>query len=48
MSVAYDLTDKIIIQLQYDFIKLSTTNDIPNTGYNTNVDLVKIGLGLRI
>ena len=48
MSVAYDLTDKIIIQIQYDFIKLSTANDIPNTGYNTNVNLVKIGLGFRI
>lgn len=48
VAVAYDLTEKIFIQLQYDFIKLGTANDIPNTAYNTNVDLVKIGLGFRI
>ena len=48
VAVAYDLTEKIFIQLQYDFIKLGTANDIPNTAYNTNVDLVKIGLGYRI
>ena len=48
VALAYDLTEKIFIQLQYDFIKLSTSNDIPNTTYNTNVDLVKIGLGFRI
>jgi len=48
VALAYDLTEKIFIQLQYDFIKLGTSNDIPNTTYNTNVDLVKIGLGFRI
>ena len=48
VSAGYDLTAKIFIQLQYDFIKLGTANDIPHNPFNTNVNLVKIGLGFRI
>ncbi len=48
LAVTYDLTEQILIQLQYDFIKLGTANDIPNNSFNSNVNLVKIGLGFRL
>lgn len=47
-GLAYDITKKLFVNAQYDFIKLSQKDDIPNTTYNSNVNLIKIGIGLRI
>ena len=45
---AYDITNKIFIDLQYDFVKLQVDKETPNTTFNTNVNLLKVGLGFRI
>lgn len=47
-GVAYDITDKIFIDIQYDYVKLKVDNEIPNTTFNTNVNLLKVGVGFRI
>lgn len=47
-GLAYDITKKLFVNTQYDFIKLNQNGDFPNTTYNSNVNLIKIGLGLKI
>ena len=46
-GLAYDVTDKIMIQVQYDFIKVGVDNEVPDIKYNTNINCLKIGLGYR-
>jgi hypothetical protein len=47
LGASYDITNKFFIQVQYDFTKLSV-DDVPNIKYNTNVNLLKLGIGLKI
>ncbi len=47
-GVAYDITTKIFIGIQYDYVKLNVAEETLNTTFNTNVNLLKIGLGFRI
>lgn len=47
-GLAYDITEKLFAQVQYDFIKLGVDNDVPDMKYNTNVNILKIGLGYRL
>lgn len=47
-GLAYDMTNKIFVQIQYDFMKLGVDNDIQDTKFNTNVNILKIGLGYRL
>ncbi|GAA3560426.1 outer membrane protein [Snuella lapsa] len=47
LGIAYDISNKLFIQVQYDFTKLNVDN-VPDIKYNTNVNLLKIGLGLKI
>ena len=47
-GVAYDITKKIFIDIQYDYVKLKVDKETPNTTFNTNVNLLKVGLGFRI
>lgn len=47
-GILYDITDKLFLQAQYDFIKIGVDSDIPNIKYNTNINILKFGLGLRI
>ena len=42
-GIAYDITEKLFIQAQYDFIRLGVDNNV-----NTNVSILKIGLGYRL
>jgi len=46
-GLAYDITEKIIIQVQYDFVKIGIDDNVPNITYNTNINIIKIGLGYR-
>ncbi|SEP76883.1 Outer membrane protein beta-barrel domain-containing protein [Hyunsoonleella jejuensis] len=46
-GVAYDISNKIFVQVQYDFTKLNA-DDVPDIKFNTNVNLLKIGIGLKI
>ncbi len=45
-GIAYDITEKLFVQAQYDFIKLGVDNNV-NTNANTSVSILKIGLGYR-
>ncbi|MBU2928958.1 outer membrane protein [Winogradskyella psychrotolerans] len=47
VALAYDLTSKVLLLLQYDFVKLATDHDIPDITYNTNINILKIGLGYK-
>ncbi len=47
-GLAYDITEKLFVQAQYDFIKIRVDNDVPDTKFNTNVNILKIGLGYRL
>ena len=46
-GIAYDISRKIFIQAQYDFTKLNV-DDVPDIKFNTNVNLLKLGIGFRI
>ncbi|GAA4956697.1 outer membrane beta-barrel protein [Algibacter aquimarinus] len=46
-GVAYDISNKIFIQVQYDFTKLNV-DDVPDIKFNTNVNLLKIGIGFKL
>lgn len=47
-GIAYDITKKLLIKLQYDFIKFSKPDEALDTSFNTNVNLLKLGLGYRL
>ena len=48
VSFSFDLTKKMFAQVQYDAIKIgSTPEGVPDTKYNTNASLIKLGLGYR-
>ncbi|WP_299602534.1 hypothetical protein [uncultured Aquimarina sp.] len=47
LGIAYDITKKIFAQVQYDFSSISAPNDIPDTSFNTQIQLLKIGVGYR-
>ena len=47
-GLAYDITEKLFVQAQYDFVKLGAENDVPDIKFNTNVNILKIGLGYRL
>lgn len=46
-GVAYDISDKIIIIVQYDFVKITLDDNVPDITENTNINIFKIGLGYR-
>ena len=47
-GVAYDITNKLFAQIQYDFIKLGIDNGVPDKKYNKNINILKVGLGYRL
>lgn len=47
LGLAYDITTRFFGQIQYDFIMLGTKDGIPKIKYNTNVNILKVGLGYR-
>ena len=47
-GVAFDITERLFAQFQYDFVKLISVDNIPDTSYNTNVNILKIGVGYRL
>jgi opacity protein-like surface antigen len=46
-GLAIDLIKNIFLQIQYDYIKFDSKNGTLFTPYNTNINLLKFGLGLR-
>ena len=47
-GIAYDITNRIFAEIQYDYVKLKADNEAPNTKFNTSVNLLKVGLGFRL
>lgn len=47
-GLAFDITERFFIQGQYDFTKINVENPMPKITYNTNVNLIKVGVGIRI
>lgn len=48
LGIAYDITNKLFVQIQYDFIKIGVDNEVPDIKFNTNINILKIGLGYRL
>ncbi|MFN3755148.1 outer membrane beta-barrel protein [Flavobacterium sp.] len=48
IGLFYDLTHKLFLQAQYDFIKIGVEDGIPDKSYNTNINILKFGIGYRI
>ncbi len=48
LGLSYDLSDKFFLQAQYDFIKIGVKNGVPDISYNTNINIIKLGVGFRI
>ncbi|WP_431157821.1 outer membrane protein [Winogradskyella poriferorum] len=48
LGLAYDISNKVFVQIQYDFTKVSVDNDVPDIPFNTNVNLLKVGVGLKL
>lgn len=46
-ALVFDVSERMFIQFQYDFVKLTRENNIPDTKYYNNVNLLKLGLGYR-
>lgn len=42
-----DVSSRLFINLEYDFTKLDRENLIPDTRYNKNINLLKLGAGFR-
>ena len=47
-GIAYDITNEIFAQIHYDFIKIGVDNEVPDIKYNTNINILKIGIGYRL
>ncbi|MEL1247501.1 outer membrane protein [Flavobacterium helocola] len=47
IGLKYKALKNVFIQIQYDYIVLNVGDEIPRTKYNTNVNLLKIGLGYQ-
>lgn len=48
LGLALDISEKVFVQFQYDFIKINIEKGVPKNKYNSNVNILKIGLGYRI
>ena len=42
-----DVSSRIFLNLEYDFTKVKQRNLVPDTRYNRNVNIIKLGAGLR-
>jgi glucosamine--fructose-6-phosphate aminotransferase (isomerizing) len=47
LGVSYNFSEKLFATLQYDFIKLSSDSVAIDSNFNRNVNILKIGFGLR-
>ncbi len=47
IGLSYDLTDKLYFHVHYDFIKTLVENGIPDLSYNTDINIVKLGIGFK-
>ena len=48
LGIAYDISEKFFLQAQYDFVKIGVENGVPDISYNTNINIMKFGIGYRL
>lgn len=48
LGIIYDFTNKFYVEMQYDFVKLFVDDTVIANAYNTNLNILKIGVGIRI
>ena len=48
LGLIYDFNKKFYAEIQYDFVKLFLDDDLISNAYNTNLNILKIGVGIRI
>lgn len=44
----FDVSKRVFINFQFDFTNLNKKGNVPNTSYNTQILLLKAGVGFRI
>lgn len=47
LGVAYNISEKLFAQLQYQFTKLRRDASAPDIAFNTTINILKLGLGYR-
>jgi len=47
LGISYDFTNQFFALAQYDFIKISRDDGIIDNGFNTQINLIKVGIGIR-
>lgn len=47
LGLSYDIFSNFFIQVNYDFSSLSPDDDVPDIIFNSNVNLLKLGVGYR-
>jgi opacity protein-like surface antigen len=47
-GVYYLIIKNVFAQVQYDYVKLSAGEEIMDTSFNTNVSIIKFGLGIML
>ena len=48
IGLAYDISERFFLQAQYDYIRNSVADGLPDISYNTQVNFLKVGVGFRI
>lgn len=49
IGLSYDIFKKVYILASYDYTILTNLEDgVPDTAYNTNVSILKVGIGIRL
>jgi hypothetical protein len=48
LGLIYDFNKKFYTEIQYDFVKLFVGEGLISNAYNTNLNILKIGVGIRI
>ena len=48
LGLAYHFSNRFFAKVAYDFIKLNLDSDVPDTSFNSNVNIIYIGFGFNI
>jgi opacity protein-like surface antigen len=47
LGIQTDLSDRLFINIEYDFSRVDRNDLVPDTRYNKNINLIKLGAGFR-
>lgn len=48
LGLAFDITDRLFVQVKYEFTRVSLDDGVPDVKFNRNINFLKAGLGLRL